>query len=409
MSKVKKIKRMLTQWEQEKREQALNVSSEEMVEVDTCHGKSSMEEYLERQYRFRYNVLTGLTEYCKKSETEFRILGERERNTLFLELCGKEIKCTYSGLLRFVHSSMIKEHHPFHAYFENLSAWDGKDRVINLAKRVSNHPLWIKTFHRWMLALTAQWMGMEKLHANSMAPILVSTEQGMMKSTFCKSLMPKMLEDYYTDKADLSAQGFLEHKLALMGIINLDEFDSISDQRMAQLKNLMQMPSVTIRQAYKKNFRQLPRIASFIGTSNRFDLLTDPTGSRRFMCVEIKQKIDCSNLEMDQVYAQLKTELNAGERYWFTSAEEQDIQEHNSLFYQIRPEEELLRTHYRAPLPGEHFEMLSLVDILAGLRNEHAHLLRRCDLKRFGIILQTLGMEKVHTRHGNRYKVVRIC
>ena len=168
------------------------------------------------------------------------------------------------------------------------------------------------------------------------------------------------------------------------------------------------MPTVTIRQAYKKNFRQLPRIASFIGTSNRLDLLTDPTGSRRFLCVEVKQKIDCSNLELEQVYAQLKAELAAGERYWFTSDEEQEIQEHNASFYQVRPEEELLRTRFRAPLPGECSEMLSLVDILAGLRREHAHLLRRCDMKRFGVILQTLGMEKVHTRLGNRYKVVRM-
>ena len=408
MNQVKKIKRMLTQWEQEKKEQSVDIPKEEMTKVKNISNKTCMEKYLKSHYNFRFNVLMGETEYCKKAETEFHVLGERERNTLFLELRRKDVKCTYSGLLRFVHSSMIEEFHPFYNYFQNLPAWDGKDRMVDLAKRVSNTSLWFKTFHRWMLALTAQWMGIEKLHANSMAPILVSTEQGMMKSTFCKSLMPKTLENYYTDKVDLSAQGGLEHKLALMGIINLDEFDCISEQRMAQLKNLMQMPSVTIRQAYKKNFRQLPRIASFIGTSNRFDLLTDPTGSRRFMCVEVKQKIDCSNLEMDQVYAQLKTELAAGERYWFTSAEEQEIQEHNSSFYQIRPEEELLRTRYRAPLPNEHFEMLSLVDILAGLRNEHAHLLRRCDLKRFGIILQILGMEKMHTRYGNRYKVVRI-
>lgn len=259
-----------------------------------------------------------------------------------------------------------------------------------------------------MLALAAQWMGIGKPHANSVAPVLVSMEQGMMKSTFCKSLMPEPLQGYYTDKADLSAQGFMEHKLALMGIINLDEMDSIPEQRMAQLKNLMQMPSVTIRQAYRKNFRQLPRIASFIGTSNRLDLLSDPTGSRRFICMEVKRKIDCSNLEMDQVYAQLKAEIEDGERYWFTSAEEQEIQEHNAAFHQVLPEEELLRTRYRAPLPDEQPEMLSLVEILDGLRSEHAHLLRRCDMKRFGLILQAIGMKRVHTRNGNRYKVVRV-
>lgn len=215
--------------------------------------------------------------------------------------------------------------YPIRSYFQELPAWDGKERLSALAGRVSGHPLWIQAFHRWMPALVAQWMGIGKLHANSVAPVLISTGLGMMKSTFCKSLMPEALQDYYTDKADLSAQGCLEHKLALMGMINLDEFDSIPEQRMAQLKNLMQMPSVTIRQAYRKNFRQLPRIASFIGTSNRPDLLTDPTGSRRFVCVEVKQKIDCSNLEMDQVYAQLKAEIENGERHWFTSAEEQEM------------------------------------------------------------------------------------
>ena len=404
MNQTKKIKRLLTRWEKESSGQTADVQGVEKQK----ETKPKMEEYLVNRYDFRFNVLTGMTEYRRKTGTEFRILDERERNTLFMELRGEEIKCTFSGLLRFVHSSLIEEYHPFRSYFQELPTWDGKERLSLLAGRVSGNPLWIKAFHRWMLALTAQWMGMERLHANSVAPILISTEQGMMKSTFCKSLMPEALQNYYTDKADLSAQGFLEHKLALMGIINLDEFDSIPEQRMAQLKNLMQMPAVTIRQAYRKNFRQLPRIASFIGTSNRPDLLTDPTGSRRFVCIEVRQKIDCSNLEMDQVYAQLKAEIGSGERYWFTSAEEQEIQEHNASFRQIRPEEELLRAYYRAPLPDEEPEILSLVEIMDGLRSEHAHLLRRCDMKRFGIILQTLGMEKVHTRNGNRYKVVRM-
>lgn len=63
----------------------------------------------------------------------------------------------------------------------------------------------------------------------------------------------------------------------------------------------MQMSVLNIRKAYQQNFRQLPRIASFIGTSNRFDLLTDPTGSRRFLCIEVKHNIDCIGIEHDQI------------------------------------------------------------------------------------------------------------
>ena len=137
--------------------------------------------------------------------------------------------------------------------------------------------------------MTAQWMGVMGDHANSVAPLLISTEQGYFKSTFCKSLLPPVLRRYYMDKVDLTSQGKVERRLAEMGLINLDEFDKFSPAKMPLLKNLMQMASLSLCKAYQKNYRVLPRIASFIGTSNRKDLLTDPTGSRRFICVKVEE------------------------------------------------------------------------------------------------------------------------
>lgn len=406
MNRTKIIKKALVRLENMNMEMPM-VGEEQEAIVSPC---TDMETFLSMHYEFRFNVLTGMTEYRVKQEgcADFRVLDERERNTIFMKLKCEKLKCTFSGLLRYIHSSLIEEYHPFKSFLDNLPQWDGRDHVSDLAARVSDNPLWIKGFHRWMLAVVAQWQGLDTVHANSVAPILISTEQGMMKSTFCKSLMPECLQAYYTDRIDMTSEGCLENKLALMGLINMDEFDLIPTNRMAQLKNLMQTPSITIRQAYKKNFRQLPRIASFIGTSNRKDLLTDPTGSRRFLCVEVKRKIDCTNLNINQVYAQLKTELANGERYWFTSEEEQEIKENNSSYRQVRPEEELLLSHYRIPMEGEAYEMLSLVEMLNELRSEYAPLLRHYDYKLFGCFLQAAGMERVHTRQGNRYKVVRI-
>lgn len=406
MNRTKRIKKALVRLENMNMEMPVVGEAQEAI-VSPC---TDMETFLSMHYQFRFNVLTGMTEYRVKQVecNDFRVLDERERNTIFMKLKGEKLKCTFSGLLRYIHSSLIEEYHPFKLFLDNLPQWDGQDHVSELAARVSDNPLWIRGFHRWMLAVVAQWQGLDTVHANSVAPILISTEQGMMKSTFCKSLMPECLQAYYTDRIDMTSEGCLENKLALMGLINMDEFDQIPTNRMAQLKNLMQTPSITIRQAYKKNFRQLPRIASFIGTSNRKDLLTDPTGSRRFLCIEVMRKIDCTNLDISQVYAQLKTKLANGERYWFTTEEEQEIKEHNAAFRQVRPEEELLLSHYRIPMEGEAYEMLSLVEMLNELRSEYASLLRHCDYKLFGCFLQAAGMERVHTRQGNRYKVVRI-
>ncbi len=101
-------------------------------------------------------------------------------------------------------------------------------------------------------------------HANSVAPLLVSTEQGYLKSTFCKSLLPAALQRYYMDKVDLTSEGRVERRLAEMGLLNLDEFDKYPPTKMPLLKNLMQMASLSLCKAYQKNYRSLPRIASFI-------------------------------------------------------------------------------------------------------------------------------------------------
>ena len=148
-----------------------------------------------------------------------------------------------------------------------------------------------------MLGLAAQWLGVNQTQANSVAPILISEEQGRHKSTFCRMLMPPQLTRYYSDNLKLTAQGNPERLLAEMGLLNMDEFDKFGAQKMPLLKNLMQMSSLNICKAYQKNFRPLPRIASFIGTSNRTDLLHDPTGSRRFFCIEAEHDIDCTGIE----------------------------------------------------------------------------------------------------------------
>ena len=393
-------------------------SSKEAVEK--AKSSSLMQEvtaFLTSRYRFRFNVLTEETEVAEVTnnipDTHLRYakVDERWMNTLSMEAIETGIDCWDRDIQRFVRSRRISEYHPFTAYFERLPEWDGTDRVSALARRVSDDPVWVNGFHRWMLGLSAQWMQFrpDTNRANSVAPLLVSSRQGLGKSTFCRLLMPDALKAYYTESYDLGSPASAEARLAAYGLINLDEFDKLGASKMPLLKNLMQASALNIRKAYKRSASTLPRIASFIGTSNREDLLVDRTGSRRFLCVSLEHAIDCTtSVEHEQLYAQLKAELLSGERSWFNKEEEQTIQRHNALFYKHVPEEEVFRLCFRFATEEDHPQevlTLSATQLFERMKSAHPSAMRGMTAYSLSRILPQLG-ERVHTAKGNVYRVV---
>ncbi len=369
-----------------------------------------VEDYLQQHYEFRFNRLTETTEYRQRqANAPFITVGQRELNMLCIEARKHCINCWDRDISRYVNSAYIPSYHPFESYINGLPTWDGADRITPLAKRVSDDPVWIKGFRCWMLGVTAQWTGIPSLHANSVAPVLVSRQQGKHKSTFCRMLVPQTLQAYYTDSFDLGSVSSSEQKLTAFGLINLDELDKYSPRKMAQLKNLMQMAGLTIRKAYKKNYSSLPRIASFIATSNQKELLTDPTGSRRFLCVEVKHKIDCSTIEHKQLFAQLKHLLAHGERYWFTGKEEAEVMHRNTAFQKRGLEEDVFFACFRFPEPDETPLLLSGAYIFNHLKKHNPPAMRNVCPSQFGKVLTALGIERIHTEKGNLYRVIRVA
>ena len=417
---IEKTEKEAAQSGSARKKAGLESSKEEVKKAKSCSLMQEVTAFLTSRYRFRFNVLTEETEVAEVTnnmpDTHLRYtkVDERWMNTLSMEAIETGIDCWDRDIQRFVRSRRISEYHPFTAYFEQLPEWDGKDRVSALARRVSDNPVWVNGFHRWMLGLSAQWMQFRSdanstNRANSVAPLLVSSRQGLGKSTFCRLLMPDALKAYYTESYDLGSPASAEAKLAACGLINLDEFDKLSASKMPLLKNLMQASALNIRKAYKRSASALPRIASFIGTSNREDLLVDRTGSRRFLCVSLEHAIDCTTpVEYEQLYAQLKAELLSGERSWFNKEEEQAIQQHNALFYKHIPEEEVFRLCFRFATQEDHPQevlTLSATQLFERMKSAHPSVMRGMTAYSLSRILPQLG-ERVHTAKGNVYRVV---
>ncbi|MDF9829901.1 VapE domain-containing protein [Parabacteroides sp. PF5-6] len=372
---------------------------------------TELEEWLLSHYQFRFNLLTEATEFRRNEAVDaaFSPVDNRRMNGFCIDARKAGINCWDRDINRFIHSCYIPVYHPFRDFMANLPLWDGTDRMAALAGRVSDWPLWVDGFHRWMLGMVAQWMEFDSQYGNSIAPVLVSRCQGLHKSTFCKMLLPACLQNYYTDSFDLAALSSAEQKLVFFGLINLDELDKFTPRKMALLKNVMQMAALNIRKAYKKSFSALPRMASFIATSNQKELLTDPTGSRRFFCMEVDRQIDCTPPDYVQLYAQLRSELLSGERYWFTPEEEAAIREHNRSFQKRLIEEDVFFRCFRPATPEEETCLfLTAAEIFQQLKKHNPAAMLQSSPVHFGRFLTTLGIEKVNKTRNTFYKVVAI-
>ena len=171
----------------------------------------------------------------------------------------------------------------------------------------------------------------------------------------------------------------------------------------------MQMKKLDFRKSHRSSYSHLPRMASFIGTSNRKALLTDPSGSRRYFFAEVKEKIDCSPLEHKQLFAQLKAELDEGKRYWFSAAEESELKLRNQAYYALPTEAETILHCFRLPEKGEDFKLYSAVCLFNILLKRYPAAMRGITINKMGRIMNSLGAERMHTTTGNMYKLVALA
>ena len=289
--------------------------------------------YLERKYEMRFNTALGCTEIRKAGSDEpFVPADERMRNTIAIKARLDGIDAWDKDIRRYTESGFVKAFNPVDDFLNSLRGrWDGKDHIKALADCVPNdNARWTDWFHTWFLAMVAQWMGLDVSHGNSVAPLLIS-RQGYRKSTFCKRLLPEVLQWGYNDNLVISEKQNTLRAMTQSLLINIDEFNALSAKMQdGFLKNVMQLANVKLRQPYRQQQLTLPRVASFIATANVSDVFSDPSGCRRFIAVTLTGPIRLpDHIDYEQLYAQAVAELEAGRRYWFDEVDTQEIMANN--------------------------------------------------------------------------------
>lgn len=153
------------------------------------------------------------------------------------------------------------------------------------------------------------------------------------------------------------------------------------------------------------------RYASFVATTNNRHPLTDATGSRRFLCLNIPegQMIDnTGDIDYPQLYAQVLYELHEQNTpYWFNNDEVRRLQELNLNFTAQSDISEMIAACFRKPVDGEKVKSLSVTQILNIIREEYPSLKASVQAKvELGRTLKALGYEYKNHSNVALYKVV---
>jgi predicted P-loop ATPase len=336
------------------------------VPEDTIQAMKT-EIFLNSNFEMRKNLLTGVAEYREKfsDDQRFKPLTEAVRNDMTLKATELGLKSWDRDVNRFIDSTRIQQYDPVNAWLDKLPAWDGQDRIKELAARVpTNQPHWEKYLRCWLVGMVAQWRESDKqLTGNALTPLLIG-RQGCGKTRFCKILLPPALRDYYNDKLNFKNEFDLNIALTSFALINIDEFDKTTNSQQIVLKYLLSSSDVKFRPPYGKTIQFYRRYTSFIGTTNQPKPLVDPTGSRRFVCVGVTGNINFEdNLEHEQLFAQALYLFNNKERFWLNDKEIQTLIEENEPFQRLNDLVEMIGETFRRPKDNEHARWWSLGDI----------------------------------------------
>ena len=341
----------------------------------------------------------------------YQNLDDRDVNTLWTALC-QEKPVIKQHLLNVIESDYVSAYHPFRYYLEHLSPWheDQGDHIMGLSLTVNvkgdsdEQILFYEYLKKWLVAMVASWVSPKVV--NNVMLVLIG-EQGAYKTTWFANLLPPQLRDYFYTKTNsglVSKDDLLT--LAQYGLVCWEELDSMQQKELNKLKAAMTMPSINERAAYARYHENRPHLASFCGTGNNVQFLSDTTGTRRWLPFEVEsiESPLSSPFDYDGIYAQAYALYQQGFRYWFDRPEIERLQRHNEAYTTSNDEEDLVAEYFRQPRGTETGEFMRTAVAKQLLSSPGMNI----STVALGRAFTHLGFKSATVNHNRGYYVVRI-
>jgi len=389
-----------------------------------------IQDFLADRIFLRHNVVTGRVEYKAplvppdwgddttqdssspswgRSGGGWLPICDRVVNSLWAELSATKV-VRVQDMYRVIESDFVPEYHPFRYYLEHLPPWDGQNHILAMSVSVSvkgeveEQMLFAEYLRKWLVGMVAAWV--DDTVVNNVILVLIG-EQGSYKTTWFNYLLPPELSQYFYTKTNANRMGRDDLlTLAQYGLVCCEELDTMRPSELNQLKAAVTMPSIDERAAYAHYHEHRRHIASFCGTGNNAQFLSDPTGNRRWLPFEIESIESPREHPFDYtgIYSQAYALYQQGFRFWFTRDEILRLAIHNKQFETPRLEHELVQLYFRRPADREPGEFVS---VALALQMVGAGITQKLSSVLLGRAFMELGFERRTCRNVRGYIVVR--
>ena len=372
--------------------------------------------FLDGHISLRFNEITSRVEYEIPADNtdahRFMPVNDRIVNSLWSQM-STITRVNIQDMYRVIESDYVPVFNPFKAYLNNLcqsvKSVGDRDYIQELAQTVrvkggeQEQKLWHLYLKKWLVGMVASWISDDVV--NNVILVLIG-EQGAYKTTWFNYLLPPPLKQYFYTKTNanrMSKDDILT--LAQYALVCCEELDTMRPAELNQLKAAVTMPSIDERAAYAHYHEHRKHIASFCGTGNNTQFLSDPTGNRRWLPFEVESIVSPRDhpFHYEGIYSQALALYKSGFQYWFTKEEIQELNRHNRQFETPRLEHELVDLYFRKPTDSELGEFMSVARALQMISNGISQKLSAVNV---GRAFSDLGFKRVRTNSSRGFIVV---
>ena len=373
--------------------------------------------FLDGHISLRFNEITSRVEYEIPADNtdahRFMPVNDRIVNSLWSQM-STITRVNIQDMYRVIESDYVPVFNPFKAYLNNLcqsvKSVGDRDYIQELAQTVrvkggeQEQMLWHLYLKKWLVGMVASWISDDVV--NNVILVLIG-EQGAYKTTWFNYLLPPPLKQYFYTKTNanrMSKDDILT--LAQYALVCCEELDTMRPAELNQLKAAVTMPSIDERAAYAHYHEHRKHIASFCGTGNNTQFLSDPTGNRRWLPFEVESIVSPRDhpFHYEGIYSQALALYESGFQYWFTKEEIQELNRHNRQFETPHLERELVSLYFRVPQEGENGMFMTSA---RAIQIVGTGISQKLNPTRVGLSFNELGFQRVRY-HGIRgYLVIQ--